>query len=371
VKRPEHPRPQFKREPWLNLNGTWQFEMDPDRSGRERGLVSAKQLEKEIVVPFCPESHLSGVEHTDFIPAVWYRRSFGVPDSWLGQRVLLHFGAADYDCWAYVNGHEVGFHRGGYTPFTFEVTDVLEGNENTMVVYAEDDTRSPLQPSGKQSPRLESFGCFYTRTTGIWQTVWLEAVPKVFLSRPRLTPDLEAGRLHMQVRVDGPTEGLGLRASAQADGSEVGIATAPVRGGWAWMTLHLDDVRAWSPGDPFLYDLDMALVEGDRTVDCLRSYFGLRSLAIEGPAILLNGRPLFQRLVLDQGFYPDGIYTAPTDDELRMDIERSIAMGFNGARLHQKVFEERFLYWADRLGYLVWDEYPSWGLDLSRPEALE
>jgi len=369
--RAEHPRPQFVRDRWLNLNGTWQFETDPDRRGRERGLPDTVRLADEIVVPFCPESRLSGIAQTDFIPAVWYRRPFRIPDAWRGQRVLLHFGAVDYDCWAYVNGHEVGFHRGGYTPFTFEVTHILQGGENALVVYAEDETRSPLQPSGKQSPRTESFGCFYTRTTGIWQTVWLEAVPPAYLLRPRLTPNLEAGRLHVQVRVDGPADGLVLHARAFAEGAQVGTSRGPVHGGWTWLTLDLDEVRPWAPGDPFLYDLELALVEDDRTVDRLQCYFGLRSLSVQGPGILFNGQPLFQRLVLDQGFYPDGLYTAPSDGELRADIERAMAMGFNGARLHQKVFEERFLYWADRLGYLVWDEYPNWGLDLSRPEALE
>jgi beta-galactosidase/beta-glucuronidase len=369
--RPEHPRPQFVRDQWRNLNGTWQFEMDLDRNGRERGLVNAERLGDEIAVPFCPESRLSGIGHTDFIPAVWYRRPFSVPETWWGKRILLHFGAVDYDCWAYVNGQEVGFHRGGYAPFTFEVTDALRAGENVLVVYAEDDTSSPLQPSGKQSPRAESFGCFYTRTTGIWQTVWLEAVPPAYLLRPKLTPDLEAGQVHVQVQVDGPSEGLALRARAMVEGAPVGASENPIRGGWAWLTLDLDVVRTWAPGDPFLYDLELVLVDGDRPVDRLECYFGLRSLAVRGPALLLNGQPLLQRLVLDQGFYPDGIYTAPSDDALRADIEASLAMGFNGARLHQKVFEERFLYWADRLGYLVWDEYPNWGLDLSRPEALE
>jgi len=368
--RPEYPCPQFVRDTWLNLNGVWQFAMDPGRDGRERGLLCAERLGGEIVVPFCPESRLSGIGHTDFIPAVWYRRSFTVPERWEGLRVLLHFGAVDYECWVYVNDREVGSHRGGYTPFTFEVTGALHRGENVLTVYAEDDTSSPLQPSGKQSPRRGSFGCFYTRTTGIWQTVWLEAVPPTYMLRPRLTPDLEAERVHIQVRVEGDAEGLALRARALADEIEIGAGEASVHGGWAWLTLGLQEVRPWEPGDPFLYGLELALVDGDRVVDRLDSYFGLRSLAIRGPAVLLNGRPRFQRLVLDQGFYPDGIYTAPSDEAMRADIERAMAMGFNGARLHQKVFEERFLTWADRLGYLVWDEFPSWGLGLSRPEAL-
>ena len=371
VPRPEYPRPQMVREEWLNLNGTWEFEVDPGRSGRARGLPTAERLERSILVPFCPESRLSGIEHRDFLPCVWYRRSFVAPGEWTGRRVLLHFGAVDYDTEVWVNGQSVGTHRGGYTPFCFDITAQLKPGENVVTVCAEDDTRSLLQPCGKQSMRYESHGCWYTRTTGIWQTVWLEPVPQTYLGRPRITPDLENGTAHVEVPVVGDAKGLTLTAQAYLEGKQVGKATVKPSGHAFRAALALSEVRAWEPGSPVLYDLTLTLGGPDGTADVVKSYFGLRSITLAAPAILLNGKPVFQRLVLDQGFYPEGIYTAPTDEALRRDIELSQAVGFNGARLHQKVFEERFLYWADRLGYLVWGEFPSWGLDPKLPGALE
>ncbi|MHB0878413.1 MAG: glycoside hydrolase family 2 protein [Anaerolineae bacterium] len=374
--RPEYPRPQMVRDRWLNLNGRWQFELDPGRSGRSRGLPQAERLAGEIVVPFCPESSLSGIGNVDFMPAVWYRRTVVLPENWHDSRILLHFGAVDYDTWVYVNGREAGFHRGGYTSFNFEVTDLLVPGENVISVYAEDETPSGLQPSGKQSPRYESYACYYTRTTGIWQTVWLEPVPyDAYIASVRLTPMLQQGAVLVEARLGGYTGDADgtpmLRATAMADGAPVGAAEAIVEPGWASCLVQLEDVRAWSPEDPFLYDLRLELRCDDVAVDRVQSYFGLRSLALCGDAFLLNGKPVYQRLVLDQGFYPDGIYTAPTDEALRHDIELSMAAGFNGARLHEKVFEERFLYWADKLGYLVWGEFPNWGIDHANPLALE
>jgi len=369
--RAEYPRPQLRRPYWICLNGRWQFEMDPARNGRERGMPEAERLSDVILVPFCPESELSGVGHTGFIPAVWYRRGFTVPEKWQRKRVLLHFGAVDYDAWVYVNGTEIGHHRGGYTPFTFDITGHLRRGENVLTVYAEDDALSSLQPRGKQSNRLESYGCLYTRTTGIWQTVWLEAVPQTYIESVRLTPLVEQGAVLVEARVRGGGLGLTLSVTASAESMVVAQAETPVRGESAACFLSLSEVRTWSPNDPFLYDMALTLRRNGETVDCAQSYFGLRSLSLTNGAVWLNGRPVFQRLVLDQGFYPDGIYTAPSDEALRRDIELSQALGFNGARLHEKVFEPRFLYWADRLGYLVWGEYPNWGLDHSAPEALE
>ncbi|MGI6209164.1 MAG: sugar-binding domain-containing protein, partial [Anaerolineae bacterium] len=206
--RPEYPRPQMVRPDWINLNGPWQFQMDPGRSGRDRGLPEAERLEGEILVPFCPESRLSGVGYTDFIPAVWYRREFDLPQSWEGRRVLLHFGAVDYDSWVYINGREAGRHRGGYSSFTVDITDLLARGRNAITLYAEDDTRSPLQPTGKQSDRYYSYRCVYTRTTGIWQTVWLEAVPQTYIESLRLTPVLEQEALLVQARLRGDVRGL-------------------------------------------------------------------------------------------------------------------------------------------------------------------
>ncbi|MFC1717981.1 glycoside hydrolase family 2 protein [Candidatus Poribacteria bacterium] len=370
VPRPEYPRPQFVREKWLNLNGIWEFEIDPGRSGIQRGLMNTDKLSQKIIVPFCPESELSGIGVKDFMAAVWYRKVVNLPEEWAGSRVLLHFGAVDYDTRVWVNGKEAGSHFGGYTPFTFEITELLQSGENIITVYAEDDTRSSLQASGKQCPDFYSRGCHYTRTTGIWQTVWVEAVPAAYIADVKLKPDLEGGKLLVYAKVNGGTKDITFKAAAAMGDAPVGSAEAQCYGGQATVELEVSEVRAWSPEDPFLYDLKLSLEGGNSVIDQTDSYFGLRSIKIDAPVVLLNGKPVFQRLVLDQGFYPDGIYTAPTDEALKNDIKISMGLGFNGARLHEKVFEPRFLYWADKLGYLVWGEYPNWGVNHSSPETL-
>ena len=371
IPRPEYPRPQCVRDRWLNLNGPWGFEYDPGLSGVQRGLPMAEALAGEILVPFCAESPLSGWGEIDFHPGVWYRRMVRLPSEWSGDRVLLHIGACDHDTMVWVNGQLAGTHLGGYTPFSFDISDLLTAGENVLTIHARDDTRSPLVAAGKQCPDYYSRRCHYTRTTGIWQTVWLEAAPQTYLADLKLTPSLESGQVLVEARIGGkPSRGT-LTVRATLEGEPVGEVTAPFVGRRAAATLPIHEVQPWEPGRPTLYDLTLTLQTegGDR--DTVGSYVGLRSLALSEVAILLNGRPLFQRLVLDQGFYPDGIYTAPSDDALRQDILLAQEMGFNGARLHQKVFEPRFLYWADRLGYLVWGEFPNWGLDVSDPRALE
>jgi len=368
--RPEHPRPQFRRDDWVNLNGTWKFALDLSLSGEEKGWPrDPSGIDGEIDVPFCPESKLSGVGYADFIPCVWYHRTFPMPAERGSFRVFLHFGAVDYDCRAWVNGRLAGRHYGGSSSFSFDITDLLESGENNLVVCAMDDVRSGLQPRGKQSPRLNSFGCLYTRTTGIWQTVWLEARPRTHIQSVRIVPDLDGGRFALAPVVYAASRGLTLRAHALYDGKEVGsvITSAESR---AAVCLRLDDPRPWRPEDPFLYDLLFELLDGDRVIDLVHSYAGLRKFHIEGNRFYLNNEPIFLRFVLDQGFYPDGVWTAPSDEDLRADIERAQAVGFNGARLHQKVFEERFHYWADRLGYLTWAEFPDWGIDFTKPQAV-
>ncbi len=369
--RPEYPRPQFVREQWQNLNGWWEFALDPGQSGEARGMSGeGGEYAERILVPFCPESKLSGIGNTDFMPCVWYRRSFAVPDDWAGKAVLLHFGAVDYEATVWVNGVQVGSHRGGYTPFSFDITDRLQAGENVVVLRAVDDTRSPLQPSGKQSSQYASHGCSYTRTTGIWQTVWLEAVPEVRIEKLRLQGSPVRGSVLVEAALsDRLMEGW-LEVTAWLEGEPVGELTVPAAA-VTYMELPLEQVWAWGPGSPVLYDLRLRLRNAaGEVVDEVRSYCGLRDIEVAGNGLLLNGEPLFMRLVLDQGYYPEGVYTAPSDDDLRGDVERGLAMGFNGARLHQKVFEPRFLYWADRLGYLVWGEYADWGLDTSRPDAV-
>lgn len=367
--RPEHPRPQFQRAAWLNLNGPWEYAMDFGVSGDQRAWQQGFAGAGTIMVPFCPESKLSGLGHTDYIPAIWYQRTIEVPDEWEGQHILLHFGAVDYDCRVWVNGRPVGRHCGGSSSFSFDVTAALQSGQNQVVVCARDDVRSGLQPSGKQSEQFHSQGCHYTRTTGIWQTVWLEAVPSSCINRVRIVPDLMGERLVLMPALACPGMGQLIRVRLLDDDHEVAVTEKPAASGTA-VSVEIPHARAWSPADPHLYQLRLELVDDGHVVDQVASYAGLRRFHIEGNRFHLNGRPIFLRFVLDQGFYPDGVWTAPDDMALKQDIERAMAVGFNGARLHQKVFEERYHYWADRLGYLTWGEYCDWGMDFSRPQSV-
>lgn len=362
IPRSEHPDPQFQRKDWLNLNGEWDFEFDFGNSGLSAGVLEKDEWSRKINVPFCPESKLSGIEYTDFIAAVWYRKSVTVTEAQLEGRVLIHFGAVDYETYLYVNGEEAGYHKGGYTSFTFDITEFLTAGENVIAVNARDDVRDPLVPRGKQSELYNSHGCDYTRTTGIWQTVWLEFVPKAYVKSFKLFPDTVNATLGVSAVVEG--EGA-FKAEAFYDGRLVG-SFEKTAAGFVSGDIKLSETHLWEVGCGRLYDLKITF-GGDE----ISSYFGLRDIRIDGYKVLINGKSVFQRLVLDQGFYADGIYTAPSDEALEKDIRLSLAVGFNGARLHQKVFEPRFLYHCDRLGYIVWGEFGNWGLDYSRDGALE
>jgi beta-galactosidase/beta-glucuronidase len=366
VPRAEHPRPDAFRLNWATLNGQWQFEIDEQGDGEARGLTSGKDLASTITVPFCPESKLSGIGHYGIMKHTWYRRTFAVPEAMRGKRVRLHFGAVDYQARVWLNGRLAGSHIGGSVPFDFDITRQLREGENELVVNVLHDVASGREPTGKQTHTI-SEGCVYTRTTGLWQPVWLEAVGSSFVENFSLAPDPDRARVLIQAEVNGSDTGLTLRAEAFADGQSVGSDSCPVSGRPNHLVLNLSRKRLWEPGASFLYDLKFTLARGPETVDEMSSYFGLRAVSIQGRSILINGRRVFQRLILDQGFYPEGEWTAPTDGELKKDIERAMAAGFNGARLHQKVFEPRYLYWADKLGYLVWGEFPNWGFDY-RPE---
>lgn len=375
IPRPEYPRPQFVRDEWLNLNGVWGFCTDSGASGVARGLQNAKELSQSIIVPFCPESKLSGIENKDFMRSVWYQRMIKTPEAWSKGRTLLHFGAVDYEAEVYINGNSVGTHRGGYTSFKFDITDFLSEEDNTLVVRVEDENRSGLQPRGKQSEQYYSNGCDYTRTTGIWQTVWLEHVSEIYTDSLKYIPDPLNSCVHIEALFNESATGGLFTVSASFEGRECGFASAKISGKQCRLTLPLAEVLLWEPAEPNLYDLSIQLSGvnsiGEELSDNIKSYFGLRSVTWDGHSMQINGKPVFQRLVLDQGFWPDGIYTAPTDSELRSDIERSMAMGFNGARMHEKVFEARYLYWADRLGYLVWGEHANWGLDITGAIGLQ
>ena len=353
IPRPEYPNPIFERKNWQNLNGSWDFEFDFGVSARQR--VGSLDFSKKIIVPFCPESELSGINFKDFIPSVCYRKTFEISKEQLDGRVFLNFGAADYETFVYINDKFAFSHRGGYSSFGGEITNLLEGGENTVVVICEDDTRSGNQPIGKQSVQLKSAGCHYTRTTGIWQTVWLEFVPRNYIKSVKYYPDIENSTLTIDSTLSGPGT---FTAKAFYEGRAVGEISAKSEGGSLKVTLPLFELNLWEVGAGRLYDLELTF--GD---DKVYSYFGMRSVRLEGKKFLLNGKSVFQRLVLDQGFYPDGIYTAKDDATLKNDVQLSLDVGFNGARLHEKIFEPRFLYHCDKMGYIVWGEHANWGFN--------
>lgn len=354
---PEHPRPQFRREAWQNLNGTWQHAITPRQAGRPDTWAGP------ILVPFPVESRLSGVQQrVGAEQRLWYRRSFRVPAGWDGQRVLLHFGAVDWQAEVWVDGEAVGSHEGGYDPFRFDLGPLDPAAEHELVVAVWDPTDEGTQPRGKQV--RQPGGIWYTPTTGIWQTVWIEAVPESSIGGAKLVGSFLNSRLELEARIDGPAEGLRLEARAVLDGDEVAVASAAPRYGTVKLTLAIPEPRAWSPDSPTLYDLDLVLLRGDEVVDRVASYFGLRDIALGHdsagvPRLLLNGEPLFQYGPLDQGFWPDGLYTAPSDEALRYDLEVTKQLGFNMVRKHVKIESDRWYSWCDRMGLLVWQDMPS------------
>ena len=370
IPRPEYPRPQFERDAWMNLNGTWTYAFDFGESGLQRDFNESKGFDNNITVPFCPESPLSGVEYKDFINSMWYHRAVEVPAAWDGKKILLNFGAVDYTSSIYVNGKLAGRHYGGSSSFSVDVTRFVEpGKTADVVVWVQDDVRAGVQASGKQCPDYYSRGCHYTRVTGIWQTVWMEAVAKIGLKEVYVKPDLDNSCFIMEPKFHALADGMSLNVRVK-DGDKVVSkktvkATSPMT-----VIMPVKNVKTWSPESPFLYDIEYDVVDkAGNIVDQVTSYAGMRKIHVEGDRVFLNNQPLYLRLVLDQGFYPDGVWTAPSDEALKRDIELSMSVGFNGARLHQKVFEERFHYWADKLGYLTWGESASWGSSMNNELA--
>ncbi len=371
IYRPEHPNPQFERESWINLNGEWKFAFDFGKSGMDRKLYldneeAEKSYNMTINVPFCPESKLSGIEYKDFMNAVWYRRSITLSNEQLKGRTLIHFGAVDYECHVYINGNEVGKHIGGYSSFAFDITKYVHEGDNSIAVCAIDDLRCGRQPVGKQSGSFYSAGCLYTRTTGIWQTVWLEFVPENYVKEVKFYPDINAKCFHIECKVIG--EGT-ISFTALYEGKVCGVVAGAAIGDDNRFMLPVNELYLWECGKGRLYDIIIDYDSGD-TCDKVKSYAGMRQVRMDGYKFLLNEKPVFLRTVLDQGFNREGIYTAPSDEHLLRDLQLSKALGFNGARLHEKIFEPRFLYHCDKEGYLVWGEHANWGLDLSNPAAF-
>jgi hypothetical protein len=351
---PEYPRPQLVRPDWVNLNGLWDYAITPDAA------ASAPPFAGQILVPCPVESALSGVM-TNFNEnsKLWYHRSFVVPAGWRDRRVRLHFGAVDWRCEVWVNGHGIGGHQGGYDAFTFDITDALRWQGVEEVTVCVTDPTEGDQPRGKQSRKPE--GIFYTSTSGIWQTVWLEPVPATCIDSVKTVPDVDAKTLHLRVAANNLSAGLQVEAVASANGREVARVTGTAG---TDLVMNLPGARLWSPNDPFLYDLKVTLRDGDRALDSVASYFGMRKISLRRDdndfmEIALNNQIDFEVGTLDQGFWPDGIYTAPTDEALRSDIEFLKKAGFNLVRKHVKVEPARWYYWCDKLGLLVWQDMPS------------
>ena len=370
IPRPEYPRPQFERSEWINLNGEWTYEFDFSNSGKSRRLTIAKQFSNTITVPFCPESKLSGVNYTDFINQMWYQRPISIPSDWEGKKIILHFGAVDYYAEVFIDGHYVGSHYGGSSSFSMDVTPAVKaGQKHNLVVYVTDDARSGLQTIGKQSTRISPYGCFYSRVTGIWQTVWMEAVSHYGLKSAVTTPDIDEEQLIITPEFYQASNDRTLQITLYDNQKKVVQKTVKCNNGTP-VILPIKNMKLWSPEDPHLYDIVYSIKSPTgETVDEVKSYIGMRKVHTADGMIYLNNEPYFQRLVLNQGYYPDGLWTAPNDEALKNDILLSKAAGFNGARLHQKVFEERFHYWADKLGFITWGESPNWGMNIKNEVA--
>jgi len=359
IPRPEYPRPTFVREDWTNLNGPWEFEFDDaDRGIAERWFENRK-FSRTIVVPFTFESRLSGIADKSVHQVVWYRRKFRLPDAYRGRRIILNFGAVDYKATVWINGELICEHQGGYTPFSCDITESLKP-DNTLVVRAQD-TVSKGQPRGKQYWQPEPQGIYYTRATGIWQTVWIEPVSPFYLNYVRFYPDVKSSRVKVVVGVSGRNDSTQIRArftltNDAADGEQAAETRLPTVSDETTFDVWLKDPKLWSPDEPHLYNVILELQENGKIHDRVLAYFGMRNIATENGRLLLNGRPCPLRFVLDQGYYPDGVYTAPNDEALRRDVELVKELGFNGVRKHQKIEDPRYYYWCDKLGLLVWAE---------------
>jgi beta-galactosidase/beta-glucuronidase len=357
IPRPEHPRPDFMRAEWQTLNGRWDFEFDDsDRGLSERWYSGARRFSGSIQVPYCFQSKLSGIADTAFHDVIWYRRSIEIPATWRSRRVLLNFGAIDYEATVWVNGAQAGFHRGGHVPFAVDITDHLKARDNEIIVRAWDPSVDLTLPRGKQYWQPRSQSIWYTRTSGIWQPVWLEAVDSVRVTRLRITPDVDQSQASIEAALTRSVPDLKLRVTARLGDIVQAQSEVICRNARPVAAIKLEGQRLWSPERPTLYDLTVELIAGGKVVDAVQSYFGQRKVSTHQGKVYLNNAPYYLKLVLDQGYWPDGILTPPTDEAIQYDIKMTKAFGFNGARKHQKVEDPRWLYWCDRLGLLVWGE---------------
>jgi hypothetical protein len=363
-----YPRPLLQRDGWASLNGPWSFALD--REGSWTGPGEVVWDDRQIIVPFAPETSASGIHDTGFYSVCWYQRPVAAPHLRDDERFILHFGAIDYEATVWIDDAIVAQHRGGYTPFEVDITSSLADRQpHVITVRAHDDPHDLAKPRGKQDWQLEPHSIWYRRTTGIWQTVWVEIVPATRIVTLRCEPSLERWEFDIEAELGGPAM-PDARLQVLLKSGDIVLANDvyAVIGGTANRAIRLsdpgiDDSRnelLWSPERPRLITVEVKLLDGAGTVvDTVRSYTALRSVSVEGDRFLLNGRPLFLRMVLDQGYWPKTGMTPPSDSAVRADVELAKAMGFNAVRKHQKIEDPRYLYWADVLGLLVWEEMPS------------
>lgn len=354
--RPEHPRPDFQREDWVNLNGVWEFTYDYGSRGRRMGWQDGRAFDDSILVPFAYQTERSGIGDKGVHEVVWYARSFDRPPEWADKDVLLHFGAVDYACTLYVNGVEVGHNKGGHVPFSFDIAPYCHDGENRLTLRVEDPL-DPFQPRGKQSSTGLPHGIDYYCTTGIWQTVWLEPVSPIRIESLRITPVLHEKAFEIKIFLHAPSADWVVEAEVYDGGARVADFSKRISSAAARVFVRVPNAEFWSPENPHLYDLVIRLKGRDgRVFDEVRSYAGLRSVALREGHLWLNDEPLYLKMVLDQGYWPESYLTAPTDEAFRADVQWAKRFGFNGVRKHQKIEDPRFLYWCDRLGMLVWGE---------------
>jgi|SRR5579875_1133631 len=373
IPRNEYPRPQLVRKEWKNLNGEWDFAFDDQNIGvKEKWFQKDAPFDRKINVPFAYQSKLSGIHDCSFHDNVWYRRKFTVPKDWSDRRVLLHFGAVDYRAWIYINGQYAGYHEGGHVSFSFDITDQLTWDVETIVVRVEDPSTDETIPRGKQFWMEKPDSIWYTRTTGIWQTVWLEPIHSTSISNVRFTPDIDRGDIYVEFEIQGDFSNKKVEIEISFKGEKVVKDSIEIYQSYNKRAINLYNRQIfrtafhhigwnWSPETPNLFDIKITLKdeENQMILDEIDSYFGMRKIHVENGMVYLNNKPYYQKLVLDQGYWPEGLLTAPSDDDLKKDIELALEMGFNGCRKHQKVEDPRFLYWADQLGFLVWGECAS------------
>lgn len=362
--KPEHPRPDFLRDSWQSLNGVWRFAFDPKDEGEQLHWQCKPDFPLEIQVPFSYQAALSGIGSKEACDTVWYALAADLTPLWEHEEIRLHFEACDYHTTVWVNGQLACTHTGGYSPFDCDIKPLANAQRQAEIVVRAYDPPDPSIPRGKQAWD-KPHGCWYTPTTGIWQTVWLEGCSHTRIESLRITPDIDTSYVYLEVPVRFWREGLALEYHVTFQDKTIASGTVFLTKPRVRLSLpipepdEINPVHWWTPESPSLFDLRLRVLDGNRELDLVQSYFGMRKISVRNGQLLLNNKPYFQRLVLDQGYWPDGLLTAPSDEALCKDILLAKAMGFDGCRKHQKMEEARFYYWADKLGFLVWGELPS------------